>query len=59
MKKTIVIYVVLLFGIVFGQNDRPSCGMIYKGGGRYDDLRMGVGSPADILFVTRYDRLKN
>ena len=67
MKKSILLFTLLLLSLVFGQNDKPSYGMMFMGGGRYDDLRMCVGSSAgvkggpiaDIMFVTRYKKTSN
>ena len=70
MKKSIIIFSILFINIVFGQISRDgqiSYGIMFMGGGRYDNLRMCVGSPAgvkggpiaDIMFVTRYQKTSN
>lgn len=70
MKKSIIILSLLFINIVFGQiskDSQKSYGMMFMGGGRYDDLRMCVGSAAgvkggpiaDIMFVTRYQKDSN
>ncbi len=66
MKKYLIIISVCIAG-AFAQNisnDKISYGMMFMGGGRYDDLRMCVGSAAgvkggpiaDLMFVTRYQK---
>ncbi len=70
MKKYILILGVVLANMLFGQietNSKTSYGLMFMGGGRYDDLRMCVGSAAgvkggpiaDIMFVTKYHKNAN
>jgi len=58
---------VFFLGVLFAQSDiqsNKSYGIMVMGGGRYDDLRMCVGSPAgvkggpiaDVMFVTQFKR---
>ena len=51
MKKSIIILSILFINIVFGQitkDSQKSYGIMFMGGGRYDDLRMCVGSAAGV-----------
>ena len=65
MKKYLLF--IFIIGSLFAQTDMhksKSFGIMIMGGGRYDDLRMCVGSPAgvkggpiaDIMFVTQFKR---
>ncbi len=68
MKKYLLF--IFLIGSLFAQTDihkSKSFGIMIMGGGRYDDLRMCVGSAAgvkggpiaDIMFVTKYHKNAN
>jgi len=67
MKKYSFFLGLLFVNMIFGQietNGKTSYGLMFMGGGRYDDLRMCVGSPAgvkggpvaDVMFVTQFKR---
>jgi len=72
MKKSIIsIGVLMIFApIIYGQNvseSKFSHGILFMAGGRYDNLRMCVASPAgakggpmaDIMFITKYTLKSN
>lgn len=72
MKKTILVISILicLTQIIYGQNSSEknnSYGVLFMTGGRYDNLRMCVASPAgakggpmaDIMFITKHKLTEN